>query len=247
MRIEWGLKDFAIENEKITNKFLPVAREFNITYSLKFSSRTQNIAIFVSKEDHCLVDLILKKRAGELKCEIPLIISNHPEVESIVKALSVNGVNCGNNNYDYYVVRKNKENKISQEKKELKLLKKYDIDLIVLAKYMQILSKDFVSSYKNKIINVHHSFLPAFKGAKPYLQAYTNGVKLIGATAHYVTEELDCGPIIEQEVTRISHKDSLEDIINKGKDMEKLVFFHALKWHLENKILVYKNKTIVFD
>jgi len=237
MRIEFDLKDFKIEKEKIKEKFDEIAKKFDMKYSVKFSSEIQNVAVFVSKEEHCLTEILLKQKAKELKCNIPLVISNHPYLEDIAKFF-----NC-----EYYVFEKNSENKIAQEKKEIEMLKKFNIDTIVLAKYMQILSPYFVSQYPNKIINVHHSFLPAFKGAKPYLQAYMRGVKLIGATAHYVTEDLDNGPIIEQEVVRVSHRDTLPDFIEKGKNIEKFVLTKALKAHLENKILVYGNKTVVFD
>lgn len=238
MRIEFDLKDFYIEKDLIKGKFDEmIARKFGMQYTIKFSSEIQNIAIFVGKEEHCLFDILLKQKAGELKCNIPIIISNHKDAENIAKFF-----NC-----EYCVIEKTLENKISQEIKEMELLRKFKIDTVVLAKYMQILSKNFIENYQKCIINVHHSFLPAFKGAKPYLQAYTRGVKLIGATAHYVTEELDNGPIIEQEVVRVSHRDILSDFIEKGKDVEKLVLARALKAHLENKILVYGNKTVVFD
>lgn len=237
MRVEFDLADFAIEKERIKEKFDEIGKKFSMQYSVKFSSEIQNIAIFAGKEEHCLFDILLKQKVGELKCNIPLIISNHPDMGNTAKFF-----NC-----KYYVIEKTPENKISQEMKEAELLGKFKIDTIVLAKYMQILSPNFIENYPDRIINVHHSFLPAFKGAKPYLQAYTRGVKLIGATAHYVTEELDNGPIIEQEVVRVSHRDTLSDFIEKGKTVEKLVLARALRAHLENKILVYENKTIVFD
>ncbi len=237
MRVEFDLADFAIEKECLKAQFDEIGRKFSMHYSIKFSSEIQNIAIFAGKEEHCLFDILLKQKAKELRCNIPLIISNHPDMENIAKFF-----NC-----KYYVMEKTPENKISQEMKETELLEKFKIDTVVLAKYMQILSPNFIENYQNRIINVHHSFLPAFKGAKPYLQAYTRGIKLIGATAHYVTEELDNGPIIEQEVVRVSHRDTLPDFIEKGKDVEKLVLARALKAHLENKILVYGNKTVVFD
>jgi len=237
MRVEFDLADFAIEKEMIKDKFHTIAKKFSMHHSIKFSSEIQNIAIFTGKEEHCLFDILLKQKSYELKCNIPLIISNRPDMENTAKFF-----NCG-----YYTIEKTQENKISQETKEMGLLEKFKIDTIVLAKYMQILSPNFVKSYQNRIINVHHSFLPAFKGAKPYLQAYTRGVKLVGVTAHYVTEELDNGPIIEQEVVRVSHSNTLSDFIEKGKNVEKLVLARALKAHLENKILVYGNKTVVFD
>ena len=237
MRVEFDLADFAIEKEMIKDKFHTIAKKFSMHHSIKFSSEIQNIAIFTGKEEHCLFDILLKQKSYELKCNIPLIISNRPDMKNTAKFF-----NCG-----YYTIEKTQENKISQETKEMGLLEKFKIDTIVLAKYMQILSPNFIKSYQNRIINVHHSFLPAFKGAKPYLQAYTRGVKLVGVTAHYVTEELDNGPIIEQEVVRVSHSNTLSDFIEKGKNVEKLVLARALKAHLENKILVYGNKTVVFD
>ena len=237
MRVEFDLADFAIEKEMIKDKFHTIAKKFSMHHSIKFSSEIQNIAIFTGKEEHCLFDILLKQKSYELKCNIPLIISNRPDMKNTAKFF-----NC-----EYYTIEKTQENKISQETKEMGLLEKFKIDTIVLAKYMQILSPNFVKSYQNRIINVHHSFLPAFKGAKPYLQAYTRGVKLVGVTAHYVTEELDNGPIIEQEVVRVSHSNTLSDFIEKGKNVEKLVLARALKAHLENKILVYGNKTVVFD
>ncbi len=237
MRIEFDPANFKIEKERIRNKFNEIAVLFDMNYSVKFSSEIQNVAIFAGKEEHCLFDILLKQKAGELKCNIPLIISNHPDMENIAKFFGCK----------YFVIEKTPENKISQEVKETELLGKFKIDTIVLAKYMQILSPDFIKDYQNRIINVHHSFLPAFKGAKPYLQAYKAGVKLIGATAHYVTEELDNGSIIEQEVARVNHRDTLSDFIEKGKNVEKMVLARALKAHLENKILIYGNKTVVFD
>ncbi len=237
MRIEFDTANFKIEKERIRNKFNEIAVLFDMNYSVKFSSEIRNVAIFAGKEEHCLFDILLKQKTGELKCNIPLIISNHPDTENIAKFFGCK----------YFVIEKTPENKISQEIKEKELLEKFKIDTVVLAKYMQILSPDFIKDYQNRIINVHHSFLPAFKGAKPYLQAYKAGVKLIGATAHYVTEELDNGSIIEQEVARVSHRDTLSDFIEKGKTVEKMVLARALKAHLENKIIVYGNKTVVFD
>ncbi|MFN3527902.1 MAG: formyltetrahydrofolate deformylase [Candidatus Altarchaeaceae archaeon] len=237
MRVEFDLDGFKIKREDIKKELLPIANKFKFDYDVRFSDEIKNVAIFVGKEEHCLWEILFHYKSKDLKCNIPLIISNHEDLEYIAKFFKI----------DFYFIEKNKENKEISERKELELLKKYNIDLIVLAKYMQILSKNFVDEYRNKIINVHHSFLPAFAGAKPYLQAYKRGVKLIGATAHYVTEELDNGPIIEQEVIRISHKDSLQDLIKKGQDLEKLVIVRAMKKHLENKILVYNNKTIVFE
>jgi len=237
MRIEWDLTSFRIPKEEIAESFKPIAKEFSMNYQLHFSSKVQNVAIFVSKYDHCLHDLLYRFKAGELKGNLKLVISNHPDLRELVETYGV----------PFYHFPKTKENKLEVEKKEIELLKKENIDLIILARYMQILSDNFVNQFRNRIINIHHSFLPAFVGAKPYHRAYERGVKIIGATSHYVTEELDQGPIIEQDVVRVSHRDTLEDMIRKGRDLEKIVLARAVRWHLENKILVYDNKTVIFD
>ncbi|MCX8124815.1 MAG: formyltetrahydrofolate deformylase [Spirochaetes bacterium] len=237
MRIEWDLNDFRINKNDIVHAFEPIASQYKMNWHLHFSDKRQRTAIFVSKMDHCLYDILLKAKEGELATDIACIISNHELLGTIAKYFNI----------PFFVIPKTKENKSQQELKELSILKDHDVDCIVLARYMQILSQDFVSHYPNKIINIHHSFLPAFKGAKPYHQAYQHGVKIIGATSHYVTELLDQGPIIEQDVIRVSHKDSIDDIIRKGKDIEKLVLSRAVRKHLEHKVLVYANKTIVFD
>jgi len=237
MRIEWDLNKFQIKKEKIKEAFSSIANKFQMNFSLHFSSEVQNVAIFVSKYDHCLYELLYRFKAGELNGNLKLVISNHKDLKPIAEMFGV----------PFFCFPKNKNNKLEVEKEELKLLKENNIDLIILARYMQILSNEFVKNYQNKIINIHHSFLPAFVGAKPYHRAYERGVKIIGATSHYVTEELDQGPIIEQDVVRISHRDSVEDMIRKGRDLEKLVLARAVKWHLENKILVYGNKTVIFE
>ncbi len=237
MRIEWDLDGFAIQKNTIAQAFEPIAFKYSMNWQLHFSTKRQRTAIFVSKMEHCLYDILLKAKEGEVATDIACIISNHESLKTIAQYFGI----------PFFVFTKTKENKLQQEKKELEILNDFDIDCIVLARYMQILSKDFVSHYPNRIINIHHSFLPAFKGAKPYHQAYQHGVKIIGATSHYVTDLLDQGPIIEQDVIRVSHKDSIDDIIRKGKDIEKLVLSRALKKHLEHKVLVYANKTIVFD
>ena len=195
------------------------------------------MAIFVSKLSHCLFDMLARYTAGEWNVEIPVIISNHPDLESVAKRFDI----------DYHVFPINKDNKIEQEAKELELLKEYDIDFIVLARYMQVVSSDFIMHYPDKIINIHHSFLPAFMGAKPYHAAFERGVKLIGATSHYVTTDLDAGPIIEQDIVRISHKDSIADLVYKGQDLEKIVLSRAVEKHIDRKILTYRNKTVVFN
>jgi formyltetrahydrofolate deformylase len=237
LRIEWDLKDFKIPKTKIAEAFDPIAQKFNMDYQLRFSSDVQNVAIFVSKYDHCLYELLYRFKAGELKGNLKLVVSNHLELKPIVEMFEV----------PFYYFPKTKETKLAVEEKEIELLKKEKIDLIILARYMQILSDNFVNHFRNRIINIHHSFLPAFVGARPYHRAYERGVKIIGATSHYVTEELDQGPIIEQDVVRVTHRDTVEDMIRKGRDLEKLVLARAVRWHLENKILVYDNKTVIFD
>ena len=208
-----------------------------MSFNLYFSDRKPRMAIFVSKMSHCLYDILARYTAGEWNVEIPVIISNHPDLESVAKRFDI----------DYHVFPINKDNKIEQEAKELELLKEYDIDFIVLARYMQVVSSDFIMHYPDKIINIHHSFLPAFMGAKPYHAAFERGVKLIGATSHYVTTDLDAGPIIEQDIVRISHKDSIADLVYKGQDLEKIVLSRAVEKHIERKILTYRNKTVVFN
>jgi formyltetrahydrofolate deformylase len=236
-RIEWNLEGFQLELSEFPQKFAPIAEKFSMDWHLAISSRRRRVAIFVSKYDHCLVDLLYRQRNGELTCDIPLIISNHPDAK---RHADFHGI-------PYHVVPVTKENKPDAERQELELLRKNNIDLIVLARYMQVLSTDFIRHYPQQIINIHHSFLPAFVGAKPHQQAYDRGVKLIGATAHYVTEVLDDGPIIEQGVARISHRDALEDLVEKGRDLEKVVLSRAVRWHIENRILLYGNKTIIFE
>jgi len=237
MRIEWALKDFRMPPEKIGPQFLPLAQEFGMRWSLYFTEAVPRMAIFVSQPTHCLYDLLLRHREGQLRCEIPLIISNHPTAGDIAR----------NFNIRFEELPKIVSNKEEIEEKEQTLLKQEQIELVALARYQQIFSKTFVEAFPSRIINIHHSFLPAFAGSDPYQQAYRRGVKIIGATSHYVTEELDAGPIIEQDTVRVSHRDSLEDLKRKGQDLEKVVLSRAVRWHLERKILVYNNKTVVFD
>lgn len=237
MRIEWDLENFAIEPENIHKAFQPIADNYAMDWQIHFSDKKQRMAIYVSKMDHCLYDIILKAKEGEFNAHLSCIISNHESLRAIAHYFNI----------PFFVFPKTKETKLEQEKKELHILADYNIDCIVLARYMQIMSPEFVVHYPNKIINIHHSFLPAFKGAKPYHQAHHHGVKIIGATSHYVTDLLDQGPIIEQDIIRVSHKDSVLDLVRKGKDIEKLVLSRAVKKHLEHKVLVYANKTIVFD
>jgi formyltetrahydrofolate deformylase len=236
MRVEFDPADFDIDLNEFSKHFSPIATKFRMTWRLAQSSHRQKMAILVSKYDHCLVDLLYRHKSGELSCDIPLIISNHADNQSIAEFYRI----------PYVTIPVPKENKRPAEEKILSLLKQHNPDFIVLARYMQILSNDFVNEYPQRIINIHHSFLPAFIGAKPYHQAFERGVKLIGATSHYVTEVLDDGPIIEQDVTRISHRDSVDDLLQKGRDLEKVVLSRAVRWHVENRILLYGKKTVVF-
>lgn len=237
MRIEWSLDGFKLSNEETTTKFLSLAKEFSMNWALHFSATPTKVAIFASYSTHCLYDLLLKYKQNYFNCQIPLIISNTSQTKDIAKNFGIKFVELA----------KDKKNKKEIEKKELALLKKENIDTIVLARYTQILTKQFVAEFPNRIINIHHSFLPAFIGDNPYRQAYERGVKIIGATSHYVTKELDAGPIIEQNTIRVSHRDSVEDLKRKGQELERVVLSQALRWHLERKILVYNNKTVVFD
>lgn len=238
MRIEWDLSNFIIPKEKISDYFQTLyANKYNMTFRLYFNDHTPRMAVFVSKMSHCLFDILARYTAGEWKVEIPLIISNHEDLRWVAERFGI----------EYNVLKLNKDNKDEIEAKQLVLLEEKKIDFIVLARYMQILTDKFIESYPNKIINIHHSFLPAFVGAKPYHAAYERGVKIIGATSHYVTTELDAGPIIEQDITRITHRDSVENLVRKGQDLEKIVLSHAIESHLKRRILVYKNKTILFS
>ncbi|OZA14693.1 MAG: formyltetrahydrofolate deformylase [Hydrogenophilales bacterium 17-62-8] len=237
MRVEWELDDFNLDPADFAAAFAPIASRFGMTWRLAESSHKPRMAVLVSKFDHCLADLLYRYQSGELHCELPIILSNHEDTRWLADAYRIP--------YQYLAVLK--DAKAETEKTQLAILRDLKIDFIVLARYMQVLSGDFIRKFPNHIINIHHSFLPAFHGAKPYHRAFARGVKLIGATAHYVTETLDDGPIIEQDVARMSHRDSLEDLINKGADLEKVVLSRAVKWHLDNRVLVYANKTVVFD
>ena len=238
MRIEWNIDEFLIPKDKIADYFGTLyAKKYDMNFRLYFSDKKPRMAIFVSKMSHCLFDLLARYSAGEWNVEIPLIVSNHPDMKHVADMFGI----------PYYVYPITKENKQEQESAMLDLLKENNIDFIVLARYMQIIGDRMIAAYPNKIINIHHSFLPAFVGAKPYQAAFDRGVKIIGATSHYVTAELDAGPIICQDVVRISHKDMPKDLVNKGKDLEKIVLSHAVQKHIEHKILVYKNKTVVFS
>lgn len=238
MRIEWELKDFLVPQEKIEDYFRTLyGQKYEMDFRLYFSDVKPHMAIFVSKMSHCLFDMLARYTAGEWNVEIPLIISNHPDLQHVAERFGI----------PFYLFPITKETKEEQERKEMELLAKHKITFIVLARYMQVISEQMINAYPNKIINIHHSFLPAFVGAKPYHAAFQRGVKIIGATSHYVTTELDAGPIIEQDVVRITHKDSIEDLVNKGKDLEKIVLSRAVQKHIERKILAYKNKTVIFS
>ena len=238
MRIEWELKDFLVPQEKIEDYFRTLyGQKYEMDFRLYFSDVKPRMAIFVSKLSHCLFDMLARYTAGEWNVEIPLIISNHPDLQHVAERFGI----------PFYLFPITKETKEEQERKEMELLAKHKITFIVLARYMQVISEQMINAYPNKIINIHHSFLPAFVGAKPYYAAFQRGVKIIGATSHYVTTELDAGPIIEQDVVRITHKDSIEDLVNKGKDLEKIVLSRAVQKHIERKVLAYKNKTVIFS
>ena len=238
MRIEWELKNFLIPQEKIEDYFATLyAQKYEMFFRLYFSDTKPRMAIFVSKMSHCLFDLLARYTAGEWNVEIPLIISNHPDLQHVAERFGI----------PFYLFPITKETKEEQERKEMELLAKHKVNFIVLARYMQVISERMIDAYPNRIINIHHSFLPAFVGAKPYHAAFERGVKIIGATSHYVTTELDAGPIIEQDVVRITHKDTVEDLVNKGKDLEKIVLSRAVQKHIERKVLAYKNKTVIFS
>ena len=237
MRVEWDLAGFTLDLSDFELAFAPIAQRFDMQWRLARSAYRPKMAIFVSRYDHCLADLLYRYQSGELHCDIPLILSNHHDMQWLADAYKV----------PFQYVEINKDNKADAEKTQLALLRHHHVDFIVLARYMQVLSADFIRHFPNRIINIHHSFLPAFHGARPYHRAFERGVKLIGATSHYVTEVLDDGPIIEQDVARISHRDALDDLIRRGADLEKIVLSRAVRWHSENRVLLYANKTVVFD
>jgi formyltetrahydrofolate deformylase len=237
IRLAWDMTNFSIPAAKVKEAFAPLANEFDASWRIQFSDRKHKIAIFVSRYDHCLQEILWRKSLGDFSFDIPLIISNHPDLEPLAKHYGI----------AYHIFPVNQENRREQEQQEILLLQQHDIDTIILARYMQILSPEFVGQYSHRIINIHHSFLPAFIGGNPYKQAYERGVKIIGATSHYVTAEIDEGPIIEQDIIRISHKDSIKDLTRKGRDLERLVLARAIHYHTEHRILVNGNKTIIFD
>ena len=236
-RVEWELAGFRLDMKDFDTAFGPIAHKFGMNWCIALGNYRPRVAIFVSKYDHCLVDLLYRQRNGELSCDFLLMISNHPGTRAHADFYGV----------PFHLIPVTKDNKPQAEAQQLELLAANKIDLVVLARYMQVLSSDFINQCLIPILNIHHSFLPAFIGAKPHHQAYERGVKLIGATAHYVTEILDDGPIIEQNIARISHRDTIEDLVEKGRDLEKMVLARAVRWHIENRILLYSNKTIIFD
>jgi formyltetrahydrofolate deformylase len=236
-RIRFDLSSLHTDVATLERAIAEVAERFQMRWRLARGSETKRVAIFVSRHDHCLYDLLLRHRAGELHCDISLIVSNHPDLRTIADQFGV----------EFHEFPLTRETKQQQEKCEMQLLAQRNIDLVVLARYMQILSADFINAYPDRIINIHHSFLPAFVGGKPYHQACERGVKLIGATAHYATSSLDEGPILEQDVVRCSHRDSVDDLVRKGRDLERTVLARAVRWHLNDRVLVYNNKTVVFD
>ncbi|HVU10465.1 MAG TPA: formyltetrahydrofolate deformylase [Phototrophicaceae bacterium] len=236
MRVAWDVDGFGIPASEIGARFRVIADPLQMRWELHFSDETPRMALFVSKLGHCLYDILARYQSAEWQVEIPLIVSNHPDMQPVAEKFGI----------DFHLFSVSKDNKPEQEQAQLALLRQYNVDFIVLARYMQILSSDFVAQYPNRIINIHHSFLPAFIGAKPYHAAHARGVKMIGATSHYVTADLDAGPILEQDTVRINHRDSVDDLIRKGKDVEKLVLSRAVGYHLRRQVLIYKNKTVIF-
>ena len=237
MRIQWSLSGFDLDQETFPGAFAPLANKFGFTWQVVMGQRHPRVAIFVSHYQHCLIDLLYRHQVGELPCQVALVISNHEDARDLAAFYNV----------PFHNIPVSAAHKVTAEEEQISLLEKNEVELIVLARYMQILSPQFVGRYPQKIINVHHSFLPAFVGAKPYHAAFQRGVKIIGATSHYVTQALDEGPIIDQDVTRISHRDRVEDLIGKGRDLERIVLSRAVRWHLEQRILCYEKKTVVFD
>jgi formyltetrahydrofolate deformylase len=235
-RVEWQLAGFALGRDAIAEAFRPIAERFDMTWTLRFSDEVPRVALLVSKLHHCMYDLLARWRLGELHAEIPIVISNHADAAEIVRDFGV----------EFRHLPVTAETKAAQEQQMAGLLAERKIDVVIMARYMQVLSDGFVRRYPNRIINIHHSFLPAFAGARPYHQAHERGVKIIGATAHYATPELDQGPIIDQDVARVSHRDSVDDLVRKGRDLERTVLSRAVRHHLEDRVLVADNKTVVF-
>jgi len=238
MRVEWDLDGFTVDMREFAAAFQPIADRFHMQWRVALSANRPRVAILVSKYMHCLVDLLYRHETGELACDIPLLIANHSEAQRWADFYKI----------PLHIIPVTKETKREAERQQVRLLREHGVDLVILARYMQILSRDFIAAYpSHRIINIHHSFLPAFMGGHPHQRAFERGVKLIGATSHYVTEMLDDGPIIEQDVVRISHRDTLDDLIQKGRDLERAVLSRAVRWHIENRILLYGNKTVIFD
>lgn len=238
MRVEWDLDGFAVDMDEFSAAFQQIADRFHMQWRVALSAKRPRVAILVSKYMHCLVDLLYRHETAELGCEIPLLIANHPDAQRWADFYKI----------PLHVIPVTKETKQQAERQQVRLLREHGIDLVILARYMQVLSPDFIAAYpSHRIINIHHSFLPAFVGGHPHQRAFERGVKLIGATSHYVTEVLDDGPIIEQDVVRISHRDTLDDLIQKGRDLERAVLSRAVRWHIENRILLYGKKTVIFD
>jgi len=235
-RISFDRAEMHTDRLALESAIREVADRFQMRWQLHYEEDVKRVAIFVSRYDHCLYDLLLRHRAGELRCEIALIVSNHPDLGPIAEQFG--------NRFEFFPITP--ETKREKEDLQIALLEQLSIDLVVLARYMQVLSGEFIDRYPSRIINIHHSFLPAFMGGKPYQQAQRRGVKLVGATAHYATTDLDEGPIIEQDVMRASHRDSLDDLVRKGRDVERVVLARAVRWHLEDRVLVYGNRTVVF-
>jgi formyltetrahydrofolate deformylase len=236
-RIEWDMDGFLLPRHEVGLAFAPIAERFGMTWSLRFSDQLPRMALFVSRLDHCLHDLLWRHRSGELLAEIPFVLSNHEDLRDVVDPFGI----------PFHVHPVSAATRQEEEPCILARLTEARIDFVVLARYMQILGRPLVEAWRNRIINIHHSFLPAFAGARPYHMAYARGVKVIGATAHYVTEDLDEGPIIEQDVTRVSHRDTVEDMVRKGRDLERVVLARAVRLHLRNQVLVYGNRTVVFE
>jgi formyltetrahydrofolate deformylase len=237
MRVEWALSDFTLDDAGFRREFAELAKRFAMNWRVAYSSARPNVAIFVSTYQHCLLDLLYRQSNGDLRCRIALIVGNHAPAENLAKFYGI----------PFQHVHVSADNKQEAERVQLALLKEYAIELVVLAPYMQVLSPDFVAQYPERLINVHHSFLPAFSGGRPYHATYQRGVKVIGATSHYVTAVLDEGPIIEQDVLRVSHRDQIEDLVQKGRGLERMVLSRAVQWHLNHRILHYAGKTVVFD
>ncbi|MFC3880095.1 formyltetrahydrofolate deformylase [Algoriphagus namhaensis] len=237
MRACWELDSFALDRDQILSEFEEkVAGRFEMSFTLHFNDPKIRMAIFVSKLSHCLFDILARHHSGQLEVDIPLVISNHEDIRGVVEAFGI----------PYFHIPVSKDSKKKAEQRQLELMREHEIDFVVLARYMQIISPEFIQHFPNRIINIHHSFLPAFVGAKPYHAAFERGVKIIGATAHYVTEELDAGPIIEQEVARVRHHNSISELVSIGQDVEKVVLSRAIKSHLDRKVMVFRNRTIIF-